>query len=96
MLYLMITSPASNDIRSLVNLLTTEDELLLLQDGVYAALQGSIYSQPLISLEGVGRYVLKEDLIARGLLHKVEPVFQIIEYAEFVNLTVKHTQQLTW
>ncbi len=76
-------------------LLTAEDDLLLLQDGVLAAIEGN---QNLILLSDVPAtiYVLEEDVLARGLAGQISAKVQIISYTGFVELTVRHQQQLAW
>ena len=64
MLHTLHRSPWLTDFAALLRLLSEGDELLLLQDGVTAAVDGN-------------------DII-------------LIDYTDFVRLTVKHSSQMAW
>lgn len=66
MLYTLMRSPCHSDMDSLLRLLTADDDLLLLQDGVLAALIGS---RALAQLQNssASLFVLSEDVAARGI-----------------------------
>lgn len=96
MFHLMMSSPSIADMRSIELMFGEGDELLLLQDAVYGALAGSLYFRNIIDGPCSGLYVLKNDLQARGVLPYVHPKFEIIDYQYFVEMTVKHTKQITW
>jgi tRNA 2-thiouridine synthesizing protein B len=70
------------------------DALLLLEDGVYAALPsaGLLTRMP----EGVRLYVLQEDLAARGISDRICPDFNRIDYREFVALTLQYSKLVNW
>ncbi|KAB7894997.1 sulfurtransferase complex subunit TusB [Rouxiella sp. S1S-2] len=95
MLFTLAHSPQQCDLAALIRLISPSDALLLMQDGVTAALENSL-AQSHISVLSCPVYVLSEDLQARGLIgqisHKVTP----IDYTGFVDLTEKHTQHVAW
>lgn len=95
MLYMLLHSPWQCDIDSLVLLLQEGDDLLLLQDGVTAALKGS---QILLQLSAApaNLWVLKEDVVARGLTAQISVKVPHLDYIGFVELTTKHEQQIAW
>ncbi|AKC32466.1 sulfurtransferase complex subunit TusB [Candidatus Pantoea carbekii] len=95
MLYTMIHSPWECDFDSLLLLLDYKDDLLLLQDAVIAALQGS---KTLLKLNSTPANVsvLEEDVIARGLTKQISSKIFRLHYIDFVNLTIKHEQQISW
>ena len=95
MLHTLINSPFKCDFSALLRMLKEGDDLLLLQDGVLAALQGSKALEALLEAP-VGLFVLKEDIQARGLSAQISPTIATIGYNGFVALTVKHPQQVTW
>lgn len=95
MLFTMNHSPWRTDWQTILPLIDAEDDVLLIEDAVYAALIDSPAAN-FLSETAAGCYVLYEDLAARGISDKVSPRFQIINYQYFVQLTVKHTQQFTW
>src|SRR5579872_3049093 len=45
---------------------------------------------------GLAIYALRSDLIARGILDKVLPEVQIIDYEDFVDLAVHHHPTQSW
>ncbi|MFS2221869.1 sulfurtransferase complex subunit TusB [Pantoea sp. B65] len=95
MLHTLMNSPFQCDFALMLRMLKTGDELLLLQDGVLAALEGS---QPLTALLAapVTLYVLREDVDARGLFAQISAKVTPVSYNDFVALAVKHPQQITW
>jgi len=71
------------------------DDLLLLQDGVLAALAGSRALMQL-SRSKATLWVLDEDVQARGLTAQISTSVQSIDYNGFVTLTIRHQQQIVW
>lgn len=73
------------------------DVILLIEDGVIAAIRNT---EPALLLETklnhLSVYALKPDVKARGLLEQVSSTIQLIDYSEFVELTVLHTPIQTW
>ncbi len=95
MLYTLMHSPWQCDIESLLLLLQPGDDLLLLQDGVTAALQGSTMLTRL-SAAAATLWVLEDDVIARGLSAQISTKIGQLDYTGFVALTTKHQQQVAW
>lgn len=95
MLYTLLQSPWQCDLDSLLLLLQEGDDLLLLQDGVTAALAGS---QMLIKLSAspATLWVLEEDVAARGLGEQISTNVARLDYTGFVAMTAKHPQQVAW
>ncbi|MFJ5161870.1 sulfurtransferase complex subunit TusB [Pantoea sp. NPDC088449] len=95
MLFTLLQSPWQCDIDSLLLLLQEGDDLLLLQDGVTAALAGS---QMLVKLNATPAmlWVLEEDVVARGLVEQISTKVARLDYTGFVALTAKHQQQVAW
>ncbi len=95
MLHTLMHSPAYSDLDTLLLLLNAEDDLLLMQDGVFAALRDSAALARLLS-SAATVWVLEEDLKARGLAGQISTKIQPVNYTGFVALTVKHPQQMAW
>ena len=95
MLHTLINSPFKCDFDAMLRMLAAGDEVLLLQDGVLAALEGSRALESL-RLAPISLYVLREDILARGLSAQISSSVAAVSYTEFVALTVKQTQQMTW
>lgn len=70
MLHTLHRSPWLTDFAALLRLLSEGDELLLLQDGVTAAVDGNRYLESLRNAP-IKVYALNEDLIARGLTGRI-------------------------
>jgi tRNA 2-thiouridine synthesizing protein B len=68
------------------------DGLLLTQDAVYAVMHQTLHAK-LAELHAV--YVLKDDLEARGVKLENNNI-QIITYAEFVELSLKYDNVISW
>ncbi|WP_192456590.1 sulfurtransferase complex subunit TusB [Musicola keenii] len=95
MLHTFSHSPYQTDIDALLDSLGAGDALLLLQDGVIAALgAASVLSR--LQQSGARVYALQSDIDARGLGNQISTEIQLIDYTEFVQLTVKHARQLAW
>ncbi|MCZ4060004.1 sulfurtransferase complex subunit TusB [Pantoea sp. LMR881] len=95
MLHTLMHSPAYSDLDTLLLLIQAEDDVLLLQDGVLAALEGSYALARLLSSAATVS-VLEEDLTARGLAGQISTKVRPVNYTGFVALTVKHQQQMAW
>lgn len=95
MLHTLINSPFKCDFNAMLRLLAEGDEVLLLQDGVLAALEGS-HALESLRAAPISLYVLQDDVIARGLSAQISSSAAAVSYTEFVALTVKQTQQMTW
>ncbi len=78
-----------------LNALADNDALLLIEDGVYAALPGH---QALFAAlpDSVSLYVLQPDLQARGISEKVRDVFTPIDDAGFVQLACDQDKVVSW
>ncbi len=95
MLHTLMHSPYYSDLDTLMLLLTAQDDLLLLQDGVLGALEGSRALNCLLA-SPASLWVLTEDVTARGLAGQISAKIGQVDYTGFVTLTEKHQQQITW
>lgn len=95
MLHTLMQSPWHCDLETLLLLTGPGDDLLLLQDGVLAAIDGSTALERLLA-SPAAVWVLKEDVEARGLIAQISTKIQPVDYTEFVALTAKHQQQMAW
>lgn len=95
MLFTLLHSPWQCDLNSLLLLVKQGDDLLLLQDGVTAALDGSEALQKLL-VSPATLWVLEDDAAARGIAAQISTRVTMLDYTGFVNLTVKHQQQIAW
>ncbi|WP_343128553.1 sulfurtransferase complex subunit TusB [Buchnera aphidicola (Kurisakia onigurumii)] len=95
MLHVLTQSPFVSDINLIINMIDKNDYFLAIQDGVIISLKGNIFINLLDSTR-CSLFVLQEDLIARGIMHLVSTNFKIINYTEFVHLTIQKRKQLKW
>lgn len=95
MLHTLRYSPWQCDIAELLRMLQPGDDLLLIQDGVIAALEGGRYLESLRAAP-ITVYVLEEDIHARGLSAQISGSVVRVGYTDFVRLTVKHSAQMAW
>ncbi|ATM94139.1 sulfur transfer complex subunit TusB [Yersinia frederiksenii] len=95
MLYTVSHSPYHCDLSALLRLATSEDEILFLQDGVMSVLKNS-ESLKLLLNNPASLFVLEDDVTARGLSGQISDNVSLIGYTHFVDLTLKHQQQLAW
>ncbi len=84
-------------LQTCLRMLASGDSLLLLEDGVYVALQLQENTQIRNMIPaGVGLYALAPDLVARGISAKIPVDFSGIDYADFVRLCLKHPRVVNW
>lgn len=69
-------------------LLSEKDALLLIADATYMTLESHTFNCPC--------YALKPDLETRGLLTRLMPQYQPVDYTGFVELTECHQQIIHW
>lgn len=75
---------------------TANDIILLMEDGVYCAVEGSADNETL-SAADTGRIVaIVEDLVARGLEHKLSCAVEPIDYYAFVALCSQCDKVQSW
>ncbi|WP_279027792.1 sulfurtransferase complex subunit TusB [Gibbsiella quercinecans] len=95
MLFTLSHSPTECDLPALLRLAQPGDALLLLQDGVLAALAGSLHLAQ-FQQAPVVLFALRADVEARGLSGYISHYVTVIGYTEFVELTEKHPAQTAW
>ncbi|BCG07731.1 MULTISPECIES: sulfurtransferase complex subunit TusB [Buttiauxella] len=95
MLHILQHSPFQTDLEALLRCVKPGDDVLLLQDAVIAALSGTKALDLLLSAP-ISIYALHEDIEARGLTAQISNGIGKVSYTDFVGLTVKHEQQITW
>ncbi len=97
LLHLVSSSPtASRSLDSCLRSLTPGALILLLQDGVYAATADSEALAKITSSEAGHCYALHGDVAARGLLERVDAAVTLIDYDEFVRLSVECHALQSW
>lgn len=95
MLHTLVNSPWRCDFDAMVRFFSAGDDVLLFQDGVLAAIEGSRTLEILLQAP-ISLYVLEEDILARGLSAQISTSATTVSYTDFVALTVKNPQQMAW
>ncbi len=95
MLHTLMHSPSHSDLDTLLLMAEAGDDLLLLQDGVLAAVTGSRAWVQLSACKAT-LWVLDEDVQARGLSGQISTTVRSVDYNGFVTLTIRHPQQMVW
>lgn len=95
MLHTLSVSPWHADIAAMLRLMERGDDLVLLSDGVTAAIADGRFLEILQSAP-ITLYVLQDDVDARGLAGQIADSVVRVSYTDFVRLSVKHAGQLSW
>ncbi|MDH3690530.1 MAG: sulfurtransferase complex subunit TusB [Gammaproteobacteria bacterium] len=99
MLHTVNKSPSEkNSLDTCFRLAKPGSAILLIEDGVYAAMSGTSAEQKM--RDATSRYdvyVLEPDLKLRGLDHdRIVEGIKIVGYDDFVDLAVKHRRVQSW
>ncbi len=71
--------------------------ILLIEDGVYGALNGSAVADKVKgAMENTTVYALGSDLEARGIADKVMDGIKVVDYAGFVDLACENDKVQAW
>ena len=93
-LHTLNASPASGAFADCLGMVAAGDALLLLGDGVYAAMAGT-GARARLDACGVQLYVLGDDAAAAGVLARMDAV-TVIDFDGFVALSEQFPRQLAW
>jgi tRNA 2-thiouridine synthesizing protein B len=98
MLHTVNKSPFEKDsLESCIKNAKAGSSILLIEDGVYGALNGTKMSDAVQSaMSSISFYALSGDLAARGVEGKVMDNIQLVDYAGFVDLVTKHDSTTAW
>lgn len=88
-----VNQPPGAALDSCLRIIGPGDSLLLLEDGVYGGQAGLADS---IADAGCKLYVLEPDAAARGLLDRLDPAAELIDYAGFVELAAECDAVQSW
>jgi len=73
----------------------TNTAIVLIEDGVYAAIADSAAAQRLCA-QNKAIFALQPDIDARGLTNRIDPRIQTIDYSGFVQLCCEHETIQSW
>ena len=97
MLHTVNKSPySSNSLQTCMGYLQSGDVILLIEDGVYAAMKGGT-SEAMVSGSGAKVYALGPDLKARGIAsEKLIDGIEVVGYDGFVSLAADSEKVQSW
>lgn len=96
MLHTINKSPYSHSCLSeCLRVCSADDAIILIEDGVYAALNDSEYAARLFAHKAA-IYVLQPDALARGIADRIATGIGAIDYAGFVQLCCDHSPIQSW
>ncbi len=99
MLHTVNKSPFErNALESCISLAKAGSSILLTEDGVVGAMQGTAHSKKIeAAMENISFYVLGPDLKARGLSESnVVNGVKVVDYSGFVDLAADHDSVQSW
>jgi len=71
--------------------------VLLIEDGVYAAMKGTAAAQKLAEAgKNVEVFALQSDVDARGMKGRLMDGIKLVDYGGFVDLVTKHERVQSW
>ncbi|PLW82163.1 sulfurtransferase complex subunit TusB [Kineobactrum sediminis] len=94
-LHTLNKAPGHNAFSDCIERLAADDALVLLGDGVYAALATTAAASRLAA-SGATIYVLRTDALAAGVATRLMSEATVIDDAGFVALTEHWPQQMAW
>lgn len=99
MLHIVNKSPFErNALESCLRFAGNGSAVLLIEDGIYAALSGTAVSKKMSqAMQHSKVYVLGSDLLARGMrAEQVIDGIKVVDYAGFVDLVAEHDNVQSW
>ena len=97
MLHTVNKSPYQcNTLESCLNHVGEGDVVLLIEDGVYAAVKGGRAADALSAVKGVRVCALSADVKARGLEGKLIDGVEVVDYGGFVDLVTETDKTQAW
>ena len=70
--------------------------LLLIEDGIFAAVKGTAAADSLKQTDGVTVYALWPDVEARGMQDRLLDGVKMVDYGGFVDLVAEHATVQSW
>ncbi len=93
-LHTLATTPGQTAFENCLAILSPEDAVLLLGNGVYAGIKRTEAFERL-QASGAAVYILREDALAAGLMDRLDST-AVIDMEGFVTLTERYPRQLGW
>jgi len=94
-LHSVCAAPDSSAFEDCCRLLRKGDAILLMGDGVYSALGGTVACDRLLR-SGASLYLLESDGAAAGILERTHREITVVNFDEFAALTEQFPKYLAW
>ena len=95
-LHTLNKSPDHPALNRCAGFISAGDCLVLLEDGVYCAVTSDSSILNNLLLRHIPVFCLQADVEARGLLNRLNPAVQLIDYEGFVTLSTEQTKSKRW
>ena len=95
-LHILNKSPDHPALNHCAGFISDGDCLVLIEDGVYCAVTNDSSTLLDLLLRQIPIYCLQADVEARGLLNRLNPAVQLIDYEGFVTLSTEQTKSKRW
>ncbi|MCW5197097.1 sulfurtransferase complex subunit TusB [Buchnera aphidicola] len=95
MLHILVNSPFKVEWKIIMNMLHPVDAFIGIQDGVLIGLQDNVFLKKILKFQ-IKLYLLKEDVISRGIIRHISKRFHLINYVQFVLLTEQYNKFFNW
>jgi tRNA 2-thiouridine synthesizing protein B len=96
LLHTVSKSPEHQALTSCLATARTGSHVILIEDGVYAAVAGSASCGALKAAGGITVYALSPDVAARGLSGRLDSSIALIDYPAFVQLACECHAVQSW
>lgn len=97
MLHTVNKSPSTRTFDSCLGHLKKGSAVLLIEDGVYAAIKGTASAKKIEeAMKTVPVYALQPDIEARGMTGRVLDGVKLVDYGGFVDLVAEHPTVQSW
>ena len=95
-LHTLNKSPDHPALNRCAGFISDGDCLILIEDGVYCAATNDSSTLNNLLLRQIPVFCLQADVEARGLLNRLNPAVQLIDYEGFVTLSTEQTKSKRW
>lgn len=92
-LHTVNSSPASSLLASCASVVRQGDGVLFIEDGIYHCVNAALLKN---IPKGVALFVLKEDMLARGVLENKTESVELVDYDRFVELCCDFDKIVSW
>lgn len=96
LLHTVNKAPSRPELDTCIRFMASRDAIVLIEDGVYAALRGGENKLAPLLDAGNPVYAVKADVEARGLANRLVEGVQVVDYPGFVSLCARYSRVKSW